>query len=164
MTEFTIETVDWDDPRARAVRAAMDLEINARYAGRDFDPDKVAKALEVRQDDIACTLIAVTGGGTPVGHAALRRLGDQWEVKRVMVLEAARGHGLARTLMAGIEAAAAKAGAHRVILQTGDRQPEGVALYRSIGYTDIPIYEPYVDAIPFSICLAKELTRPQPET
>jgi GNAT superfamily N-acetyltransferase len=46
---------------------------------------------------------------------------------------------------------------HRLILQTGDRQPDAVALYGSLGYRPIPIYQPYTHAIPFSMCFGKVL-------
>ncbi|WP_458112666.1 GNAT family N-acetyltransferase [Arthrobacter sp. R1-13] len=38
--------------------------------------------------------------------------------------------------MAEIEGIAARGGASRVILQTGDQQPGAVALYSKLGYTE----------------------------
>ena len=157
---ITTLRVQWDDPRAVALREAMDLEIQARYAGRGVDPAAVGAALAVNPADVVATLILLSGDGTPVGHAALRRLRDDFEVKRVVVAAAQRGQGLAVRLMAELEVIARAAGARRLILQTGDRQPEAVALYRRLGYRDIDIYEPYVDAIPFSMCFEKVLEPP----
>jgi hypothetical protein len=34
-----------------------------------------------------------------------------------------------------------------------------VNLYESIGYRPIPIYPPYTDAIPFSMCFEKKLAQ-----
>jgi GNAT superfamily N-acetyltransferase len=133
------------------------VEIQGRYAGRGVDPAAVGAALSVNPADVIATLILLSPGGMPVGHAALRRLRDDFEVKRVVVNAASRGKGLAARLMAELEAIGRDAGARRLILQTGDRQPEAVALYRRLGYSDIPIYEPYVDAIPFSLCFEKVL-------
>jgi GNAT superfamily N-acetyltransferase len=149
--------VDWNDPRAIAMRDAMDAEIQPRYAGRAVDPEASARALAVNPDDIVLTVLAIDPDGRPVGHAALRRLGPDLEVKRVVVLADARGHGLARRLMAYLENFAEARGARRLILQTGDRQPDAVALYRSLGYQPIAIYQPYTDAIPFSMCFEKLL-------
>ncbi|UFS59226.1 GNAT family N-acetyltransferase [Subtercola endophyticus] len=162
---FALESVAYNDPRALAMRAVMDEEMGARYgthpvpAGVDpaeFDA-KVTAALAVDPATIVATVIALDAGadGTPLGHAALRRIGDEWEVKRVIVTAAARGRGVATALMTELERVAAAEGAKRVILQTGDRQPEAVALYEKLGFTRIPIYEPYVEAIPFSICFEK---------
>ena len=133
------------------------MEMQGRYAGRATDPAAVGAALTVDPADIVATLILLTADGTPVGHAALRRLRDDFEVKRVLVDASLRGQGLAGRLMAELETIAREAGARRLILQTGDRQPEAVALYRRLGYRDIPIYEPYVEAIPFSLCFEKVL-------
>ena len=65
--------------------------------------------------------------------------------------------GAATVLMAKLERIAASAGARRVILQTGGKQPEAEAFYRKLGYRQIPTYPPYEDAIPTSICFAKQL-------
>ena len=59
--------------------------------------------------------------------------------------------------MAEVEAVARAAGARRLILQTGHRQPEAVHLYERVGYRRIPTYEPYVEALPNSICFEKVL-------
>jgi GNAT superfamily N-acetyltransferase len=70
----------------------------------------------------------------------------------------ARGTGVSGALMDWIEQTARKAGAARVILQTGHRQPEAVRLYEREGYTRIPVYEPYASVPQLrSICMAKEL-------
>lgn len=56
----------------------------------------------------------------------------------------ARGTGASRALMAELERLASARGAARLILQTGDRQPEAIALYQRIGYAPIEVFEPYV--------------------
>jgi len=157
--KYPLLEVGWNDPRAIALRDAMDVEIQPRYAGRAADPDATRRALAVDPADILLTVLAVGPDGRPVGHAALRKLGSELEVKRVVVLAEARGRGLARQLMAYLEDFATAGGAHRLILQTGDRQPDAVALYQSLGYRPIPIYQPYTDAIPFSLCFERVLPR-----
>lgn len=159
---ITIESVAWDDPRAVALRAAMDEEMGARYASawNDWDPaaaEVAQRALTLDPRDIRATFLAVVDGEA-VGHAALRRLADEWELKRVVTLPSHRGHGISKSLIAEVEAAAVAEGATRLILQTGDRQPEAVRLYEWLGYTPIPIYPPY-DVLPMSLCYARVLTR-----
>lgn len=154
---FAVRRVHWDDPRAASLRATMSREMQARYTGLAADPEAVQQAISVDPDDVAVTIIVVADDGVTVGHAALRRLGDDWEVKRVMVDESRRGSGLGRLLMAEMETRARELGADRLILQTGDRQPDAVALYRRLGYTEIAIYQPYTDAVPHSICFEKVL-------
>lgn len=154
---YTLQRVDWNDARAIELRDCMDAEIQPRYAGRPGDPAVIAKALAVNPDDIRLTVLAIDSDSRPVGHAALRQLGTEWEVKRVVVLERVRGRGVGRQLMAHLEEFAGAQGIHRLILQTGDRQPDAVALYHALGYRRIPIYQPYTDTIPFSLCFEKVL-------
>ncbi|WP_292872917.1 GNAT family N-acetyltransferase [Microbacterium sp.] len=160
---WSIVEVPWSDPRADDLRAAMDVEMSARYHDRldAFDEDArlaAQEALTVDPADVLVTVLALDGQGAPVGHAALRDLAGEFEVKRVYVAPAARGRGASRALMSALEDIAIARGARRLILQTGDRQPDAVALYEHIGYTRIPVFAPYLP-IDFSICLAKDLTR-----
>jgi len=156
---YSLVEVEWNDARAIALRDAMDAEIQPRYAGRATDPDATTRALAVDPADILLTVLAVGPDSRPVGHAALRQLESELEVKRVVVLAEARGHGVARQLMAYLEKFATATGTRRLILQTGDRQPDAVTLYQSLGYRPIPIYQPYTDAIPFSQCFEKVLPK-----
>ena len=41
-------------------------------------------------------------------------------------------------------------------LETGLRQPEAIALYRSAGYAEIPKFAPFEDD-PLSVCFSKAL-------
>lgn len=154
------EQVLWTDERAVALQRILDEDLHGRYASR-LQPgparDDALSALAVDPDDVLATVLAVADDTGPVAHAALRSLNGEWEVKRVVVLESQRGRGIASMLMGEIEAIAARGGAVRVILQTGDQQLEAVALYSKLGYTRIPVYEPYASAIPFSFCFEKRL-------
>ena len=157
---LTLVPVDWDDPRAVALRQSMDAEIGARYV----DPESssvdqaVARALVVDPADVLVTILVLDADATPIAHGALRTLRVDWEVERLIVADDRRGRGVGRALLTELERIAWAGGADRVILQTGDRQPEAVAPYEQLGYTRIPIYEPYVEAIPFSICFEKVLS------
>ncbi len=65
------------------------------------------------------------------------------EIKRMFVVEAARGRGLARRILAHLETTAAAAGADALVLETGEAQPDAIALYRAAGYVDIPRFGHY---------------------
>ncbi len=155
--------VSWDDARAVELRRLMDVEIFPRYAAPAYAPEPAdvverrRAALLVDPDDVRATVLALDEDGTPVAHAALRELRGDWEVKRVVVHASQRGRGLGRALMLELERIARAAHIDRLILQTGDRQPEAVALYESLGYIPIPIYEPYAETMPFSMCFEKKL-------
>ncbi|MBT2548106.1 GNAT family N-acetyltransferase [Arthrobacter sp. ISL-65] len=156
---LNLEEVSFDDPRAARLRDLLNKELLARYATAE-EPSlsaAVRSALSVPAEDFVANVLAVTSLGHAIGHGALRLLDGEWEVKRVIVDPAARGLGAATHLMATLEQIAAAAGARRLILQTGGKQPEAEALYRKIGYRQIPAYAPYDTAIPSSICFEKEL-------
>ena len=81
----------------------------------------------------------------PVGCVGLKGQCDWAEVKRLWVAPAARGHGLATRLMAGVEAAARDLGIALLRLDTNAALPEAAALYRKAGWTEIPRFndDPY---------------------
>ncbi|MEX8034008.1 GNAT family N-acetyltransferase [Microbacterium sp. 20-116] len=158
---WTIENVAWTDHRALALREAMDAEISPRYAGvfAAFDEVTAAALAEDFALDPATVVevaLVLDADGRAVGHAALRALGDELEVKRVYVDPRARGRGASRALMTELERLAVARGASRLILQTGDRQPEAIALYERIGYAPIAVFEPYT-RFAGSRCFAKLL-------
>jgi len=78
------------------------------------------------------------------------------EIKRLYVGKRWRGAGLAKRLMARIEAEIAEQGIQRVRLEMGIHQPEADALYRSLGYREIPPFGEYLPD-PLSQFLEKAL-------
>ncbi|HSA52098.1 MAG TPA: GNAT family N-acetyltransferase [Yinghuangia sp.] len=101
---------------------------------------------------------ALVCGGWRIGTYDLPGHGPgDVELKRMYVRPEGRGRGLARALLAELEAHAVAAGQRRMILETGTRQPEAIALYRSSGYTDVPGFGFYRGS-PLSVCMAKLLT------
>jgi GNAT superfamily N-acetyltransferase len=157
---ITIKRIDYADPRAAAIRQVMDAEMGELYAGVDesFDDElrtAIGRSLAVHPEQMIATVGAFDGDRL-VGHAALRPFEDALEVKRVIVLPEYRGRGVSKFLMAELETIARERGVHRLILQTGDRQVEAIALYERLGYLPIPrfgLYEP----IPFFLCYGKTL-------
>jgi GNAT superfamily N-acetyltransferase len=156
---FHLEHVAWDDPRAVELRRVMVVEMDLRYSvpGRAGNSDDINAVLAVDPKDVRATVLALDEDGTPIGHAAIRVLRDELEVRRVIVSDDHRGRGVGKRLMAELENVARGDGARRVILQTGTKQPESVAMYEKLGYTRIPVYEPYVASMPNSLCFEKVL-------
>ncbi|MFD9126199.1 GNAT family N-acetyltransferase [Kitasatospora sp. NPDC059571] len=105
----------------------------ARYAPEEFAPPGGLLLLLLEQ-------------GAPVAGGAYRRHDDPGtaEVKRMWTHSAHRRRGLARRVLAALEAAAAAEGYRRVFLTTGSRQPEARQLYLAAGYT--PLFD--LDAAP----------------
>lgn len=153
-----IEEVSVDDPRAAALRAQLDAELDERYAHvvRDEPPELTAAredALRVHAEDVVATFVAVDDdSGVPIGHVLLRRLGEEWELKRLIVAANGRRRGVGRALTNAVVERARLGGADRVILQSGEAQPESLALYARAGFRPIPVYEPYAATMPNSLC------------
>ena len=68
----------------------------------------------------------------------------------------ARRRGIARLLLSELESHAVALGYPRLVLETGTKQPEAIAMYESLGYARIPSYGQYKD-FPDSRCFAKDL-------
>jgi putative acetyltransferase len=141
--------VPGDDPRLEPLVNAMRAELDTLYPEEiDFEHPTVreeALFLLVLQGEEAIACCAVQ----PLGHG-------EAELKRMYVVPARRGRGIAHRLMSAAEAVAARAGASRFKLETGVRQPDAIAVYERAGFTRIPNYPPY-DRWQMSVCYAKRL-------
>jgi GNAT superfamily N-acetyltransferase len=78
------------------------------------------------------------------------------EIKRMYVVERARGRGHARAMLAHLEASAAAQGADWAVLMTGAPQLDALTLYRSAGYEDVAPFGHYACA-PDAVHLGKRL-------
>ena len=100
-------------------------------------------------------LFVARSEGTALGTAALVDNGDgTTELKRMFVSPAARGLGVASTLLTAVEAHALSLGATTVLLETGHPQVAAIALYEKHGYGHIPQFGQYVGD-PTSVCMKK---------
>lgn len=140
---------------ARGLITARNAELTERYADtREADFfDLPTRDLVPR----AGVFLVAWLDGEPVGCGSLRRLGDdQGEVKRMYVVPEARRLGVGRALLEALEAEGRELGLGALILETGARQPEAIALYRSAGWETCPCWGDYLDS-PLAVCLAKAL-------
>jgi putative acetyltransferase len=78
--------------------------------------------------------VARDSTGRPIGCGAVI-LGPAFgEVKRMYVSPRSRGQGVAKKLLALLEAKAIGSGCKLLMLETGPYQPEALALYASVGF------------------------------
>ncbi|MGQ0804689.1 MAG: GNAT family N-acetyltransferase [Actinomycetota bacterium] len=151
--QITIEPARLDHPEAEALVGALLDELRERYGEEDPDHPLVHELAA----PAGGTFLLARVEGRPVGCGGLRRHDDGVaELKRMYVVPDQRGRGVARVMLAALEAQAARLGYQAVVLETGERQPEALALYEGHGYGRIASFGPYVDA-PLSVCLRKEL-------
>jgi GNAT superfamily N-acetyltransferase len=148
----------FDSPVAQQLIAAVQAEYVVRYGGPDEAPIDVAEFAPPRGLFLVGylgTVPVATGGLRRPAHAA-HDGAVEVELKRMYVVPEARGKGLSRVMLAALEERAREMGASRIVLETGDRQPEAVSLYETSGYERIEGFGFYADA-PLSLSFAKKL-------
>ncbi|MDG4808307.1 GNAT family N-acetyltransferase [Micromonospora sp. WMMD1120] len=143
MSEIEIRTVPFDAPVAQhLIRAAL-ADLGARYHSSGDETPVDATEFEPPDGVFLVAYLA----GEPVGCGGWRSHGEGTaELKRMYTAPAARGRGVARTVLAAVERSARDQGRKRVVLECGDKQPEAIAMYRSAGYERIPNFGFYKDA------------------
>jgi GNAT superfamily N-acetyltransferase len=154
-----LRPLPYEDPLAQLLVEQVQQEYVTRYGGRD---EAVVDPGEFRPP--AGLFLVAEVGGVPAGCGAWRAYPPGGaEIKRVYVAPEFRRRGLAQVLMAELEVSAARAGHRSVVLNTGQRQPEAVALYRELGYAPVPGYGVYACS-PEAVFLGKELPVHEEET
>ena len=132
----------YDDTAVRALEAEVQQVYLQRYGGHDETPMGAEQFAPPHGHFLVGYLDgeAVAMGGwrlrAPEAAGSLPG-GRPAEIKRMFVREHLRGRGLSRVVLIELERTAAAAGVDWLVLETGDRQPEAVGLYRSAGYGQI---------------------------
>lgn len=141
MGRMEIRAVRYDHPDAERMIAEVQAEYMIRYGGHD--------GTRVHPDEFTPPQGLFLVGyldGKPVASGGWRAFDDESaEIKRMYVAPSARGMGFARQMLAELELTAKRAGYRRIILETGSKQPEASALYRSSGYTKIAPFGHYAE-------------------
>lgn len=141
-------------PAAQPLAFALAAELLGRYDGRG------GSGSEPPADDFAPpegVFLVGYEDGEPVACGGVCRFDERTaEIRRMYVVPSARGRGLSRVVLAGLEEEARRLGYSAVRLETGDRQPEAIRLYESAGYRPIGRYGPYLED-ERSVCFEKQL-------
>lgn len=115
------------------------------------------KYIKYNQLDSIHDVIVVYREETPIGAGAYKFYDDETaELKRIFVDQSCRGTGVGKELLRRLEADARIAGFRYAILETGELLTESIALYKRMGYQQIPNYGQYID-MPESLCMGKKL-------
>lgn len=150
-----IAEVRYDDPVVQELTREVQAEYGRRYGGDgDSSPmDPVRFAPPHGRFFLATLDVEPVGmGGWRWGGPAE---GDA-EIKRMYVREQHRRAGIARAVLAELERTAKEAGLRRLVLETGNAQPEAIAMYRMAGFVDIPAFGHYAHS-PDAVHLGKGL-------
>lgn len=141
MTEIEIRVARFDEPEVQKLVSDALADLAVRYGGSGDDTPVAATDF----DPPAGQFLVAFADGELVGCGGWRVHGDDAELKRMYTAPAARGRGVARRVLAAVEDSARAHGRRRLILETGDRQPEAVGLYTSCGYELIDNFGYYRD-------------------
>lgn len=160
-----LERVAYGDPDALRLVEQVQAEYVERYGTPDqspldplmFEPPAGSFFVGYLDDE------AVATGAWRRSEVEVFGAGSTVEVKRMYVAPQARGRGLARVVLAHLEATARESGAEALVLETGLKQPEAIALYESSGYVRVPGFGYYKDA-PLSRCFGKDLRVAEPSS
>lgn len=153
------------DPLARPLFEELAYEYGSRYAGL-IDAEEIAREMQRYPDDAFApphgAFVLLLRDGQAIAGGAFMRHADPGttEFKRIWASRNHRRQGLARRILAELEAQAARQGYTRVYLGTGPRQPEAIALYQTSGYTLLSAHD-FGEDEPPGFLFEKYLSAPQ---
>lgn len=127
-----------DAPLAQPLVADLARDYDERYGLNDGIPSSVELSrypAELFTEAAGGAFLILESGGSAVAGGAFMRIdASTAEMKRVWTHPDHRRRGLARRVMAELEAEARVPGYSAIVLTTGARQPEAVSLYLALGY------------------------------
>ncbi|MCX9157472.1 GNAT family N-acetyltransferase [Niveibacterium sp. 24ML] len=156
VADLRIVPADPGEPAIRDLIAELDALMHWLYPAESnhlLDVDALRKP-NVR-------FFAAQLAGDVVGCGAYLACSDYAEIKRMFVAPRCRGLGIARRMLATLEADAVAAGLPFARLETGIHQPEALGLYERAGYCYRPPFGDYAED-PLSVFMEKPLAVAEP--
>lgn len=146
-----ISRVNSEDPDFRFLVVALDKEL-AFLDGEDH-----SFYAQFNKIDTINHVIVYYLNDVPVACGAIKKFStDLMEVKRMYVLPAYRGQGIASQILNELEKWAAEMGYQHCILETGLKQQDAIRLYKKNHYEIIENYGQYA-GIENSMCFKKAI-------
>lgn len=149
VSDLEIRQTRYGAPAAQALIAELMADLVQRYGSGDENPVE-----SVEFDPPEGAFLVAFQSGEPIACSGWRTLAhfsdsgvteDVAEIKRMYVVPAARGTGVAGAILGAVEESARNAGMRRVVLETGLAQPEAIRFYEKAGYDRIANYGYYKD-------------------
>lgn len=145
-----VERRSFDDPVVQGLVADLQEEFVQRYGG----PDETHLDVPMFERPSGSFFVGFADHDEPVAMGGwrlrpdVRALGGEVaaEIKRMYVVPRAQRRGHARAMLAHLEQTARDSGADVMVLETGVKQPEAIALYESSGYETVPGFGIYKDS------------------
>jgi GNAT superfamily N-acetyltransferase len=129
----------------------LDIELSIR------DGDEHSFFAQFNKIDQIKHVIIAYENNIAVGCGAIKEYADDtMEIKRMFVKPEFRGQGIASIILSDLEIWAKELNFTKCILETGQKQPEAIALYKKNNYEIIPNYGQYI-GVSNSVCFLKYL-------
>jgi GNAT superfamily N-acetyltransferase len=132
------QTCAADQAPAAQLLAAMRAEMAELYDGLDLDDPAMPSAGAADLGPPGGVFVVGYLDAVPTCCGGVKRLPDgACEIKRMFVVPAARGRGVARALLAELARRARELGYTVARLDTGPRQPRAQLMYTRAGYEQV---------------------------
>jgi putative acetyltransferase len=149
---ITVNRTDSSNPDFTALVALLDADLAIRDGADHAFYAQFNKTAAIKH------VVVAYQNGQSVGCGAIKPFGEAaMEVKRMYTLPEYRGKGIASAVLAALEAWAAELGCQKCVLETGQNQPEAIAMYHKAGYQRIANYGQYA-GMENSVCFEKIVT------
>jgi len=150
--EIYLKNVTKDNQHLKALISKLDEHLFKLY------PSEGIFGLDLNSSKAMETTFALAYiGDTPVGCGAIRPLDfENIELKRFYVDINYRNNGIATKLLRFLEKQAEYLSFKTMLLETGNKQPEAIGLYRKNGYIEVAPFGDYIGC-ENSICFAKKI-------
>ena len=125
------------DPRLPAVRALLDQSDQLMTSLYPPASNHLESPQDLAKDNVL--FLGAYGGPELVGCGAVKLMNDDGcygELKRMFVIPAARGNGIATLILRDLEAHLVKQQVAIARLEAGIHQPVALSFYRKLGYTE----------------------------
>lgn len=146
-----LQRTNSDNPDFQTLVKALDLDLKIR------DGDEHAFFAQYNKIDAIKYVVVAYENNLPVGCGAIKAYDENtMEVKRMYVLPEKRGRGIASLVLIELEHWCKELNFTKCILETGEKQPEAIQLYKKNKYQIIPNFGQY-EGVESSVCFEKQL-------
>ncbi len=150
---ITTKRTNSDDKDFQELVRALDIDLKIR------DGEQNSFYAQFNKIDMIKHAIVAYGQDIPVGCGAVKEYSqDTMEVKRMYVLPDKRGQGIASVILNELETWCKELNYKKCVLETGQKQPEAIELYKKNNYKIIANFGQY-ENVENSVCFEKELTK-----
>lgn len=146
---LTFKRTNSDDPDFQKLVIELDKDLAVRNGEANEFFAQYNKIALIKN------VVVAYNNNKPMGCGAMKEYEPTvMEIKRMFVPKELRGKGIAQNILTELEQWAKELGYKKCILETGDKMPEAIGLYKKSNYNVIPNYGQYTE-VESSVCFEK---------